>query len=423
MTASVNTNIFPEGETGPNSANDQLKPVLIGKIEGGNDRIVDGILLQKEDGVVTISEDRSIRFWLKRDSGQYWPSICHYCPAMCACMYLNESTLRLFVGLESGVIQEFAVTEDYNAIEQKREYFTHSGGVISVVLSVQCEWLLSVGKDKQFVWQCSETGRRHGSFALGAWPTALEFDAGAKYAFIGDYGGNVSVLRIFEGKADLVSKLSAHTGSVRTLAWDPERQFLFSGSNDQLIIAWDIGTKKGNAYELNGHQTKVTSLQYARGKKRLISSGDAGALVIWDMSAERYMTPEWKNSDVCLLCDTPFFWNWRTMWERKTVGFRQHHCRLCGKAVCASCSGHETTYPKMGFEYSVRVCDRCHKDLEAAQADATSSIIDADLKSLAVFHNTKHPVIASHLVEVQGRLLTIGTDRIMKIWDVSKLVR
>ena len=31
-----------------------------------------------EDGVITISSDRSVRVWLLRDSGQYWPSICHY---------------------------------------------------------------------------------------------------------------------------------------------------------------------------------------------------------------------------------------------------------------------------------------------------------------------------------------------------------
>ena len=31
-----------------------------------------------EDGVISISSDRSVRVWLLRDSGQYWPSICHY---------------------------------------------------------------------------------------------------------------------------------------------------------------------------------------------------------------------------------------------------------------------------------------------------------------------------------------------------------
>ena len=28
--------------------------------------------------MISISSDRSVRVWLLRDSGQYWPSICHY---------------------------------------------------------------------------------------------------------------------------------------------------------------------------------------------------------------------------------------------------------------------------------------------------------------------------------------------------------
>ena len=43
-------------------------------------------------------------------------------------------------------------------------------------------------------------------------------------------------------------------GSVRCLAWDVDRQLLFSGSFDQSIIVWDIGGKKGTAFELQGHR-------------------------------------------------------------------------------------------------------------------------------------------------------------------------
>ena len=43
------------------------------------------------------------------------------------------------------------------------------------------------------------------------------------------------------------------TGSVRCLAWDPDKKQLFSGSFDQSIIIWDIGGQQGNAFELQGH--------------------------------------------------------------------------------------------------------------------------------------------------------------------------
>ena len=42
-------------------------------------------------------------------------------------------------------------------------------------------------------------------------------------------------------------------GSVRALAWDPEKRLLFSGSFDESIIIWDIGGQQGTAFELHGH--------------------------------------------------------------------------------------------------------------------------------------------------------------------------
>ena len=76
------------------------------------------------------------------------------------------------------------------------------------------------------------------------------------------------------------------------------------------------------------------------------------------------------------------------MWDSKTIGLRQvvghtytrtrtplpalgtnvrhsatscpqHHCRKCGQAVCARCSSKHSTFPLMGFEFQVRVCDSC----------------------------------------------------------------
>ena len=44
-----------------------------------------------------------------------------------------------------------------------------------------------------------------------------------------------------------------HNGSIRSLAWNVERQLLFSGSFDQSVIVWDIGGGKGTAFELQGH--------------------------------------------------------------------------------------------------------------------------------------------------------------------------
>lgn len=65
------------------------------------------------------------------------------------------------------------------------------------------------------------------------------------------------MLKLSNNGATVITTLKGHSGSVRTLSWDSERQMLFSGSFDQTVIVWDIGGQQGTAYELQGHQNKV----------------------------------------------------------------------------------------------------------------------------------------------------------------------
>lgn len=47
---------------------------------------------------------RTVRVWLKRDSGQYWPSVCQYMTAGATSMNFCPETRQLFVGLDNGNI-------------------------------------------------------------------------------------------------------------------------------------------------------------------------------------------------------------------------------------------------------------------------------------------------------------------------------
>jgi len=66
----------------------------------------------------------------------------------------------------------------------------------------------------------------------------------------------------------------------------------------------------------------------------------------------------------------------------------------------------------MGYEYEVRVCIECCKN-----------ITENDRISLAVCQEAKHQIIWLHLDEDRGRLLTLGHDRVIKIWDLSAVLR
>lgn len=77
---------------------------LLNKIEGIPDDI-NGALFIENEGIITVSDDklvfllspsyhvdislsfslcRTIRVWLKRDSGTYWPSIVNFMPSQCS---------------------------------------------------------------------------------------------------------------------------------------------------------------------------------------------------------------------------------------------------------------------------------------------------------------------------------------------------
>ncbi|KAK9888618.1 hypothetical protein WA026_000847 [Henosepilachna vigintioctopunctata] len=387
------------------------KPALLSKLEGCNDEINSAVLIPGEDGVISVSDDKTVRVWLKRDSGQYWPSICQYMPSGATSIYYTIETRQLFIGQENGTVSEFSLASDFNRMMLIREYLVHQARVTEIIFSLECEWVLSVGRDKVFSFNCTQSGRNLGTFTSEAWCTALQFDTQSKHAFVGDYSGTITMLKLENNGLSVVTTLKGHSGSVRSLAWDMERNMLFSGSFDRTVIVWDIGGQQGHAYELQGHHNKVSALYYLSSTKQLVSAGEDGVLVFWDMGQTRKETPEWVESDLCQLCGRPFFWNLRAMMDQRQIGLRQHHCRHCGKAVCEKCSTGRLNIPLMGFEFPVRVCDPCHNSLR-----------DTERPSLATFHDAKHAIVSMTIDETRKKLLSVGQDRVIKIWDISLLL-
>lgn len=117
---------------------------------------------------------RTIRVWLKRDSGQYWPSICQYMPSGCTSLDYIPEGRQLFVGQENGTVSHYTLSEDCNRLTLIRDYLAHQGRVVAVVLARNAGWILSAGKDKTFSYHCTETGRRLGGYTFEAACTALQ---------------------------------------------------------------------------------------------------------------------------------------------------------------------------------------------------------------------------------------------------------
>lgn len=398
----------------PRSANDRFsttkKPELLNKLEGCNDDVNAALLIPGEEGVISVCDDKTIRVWLRRDSGQYWPSICQYMPSGCTSLCYTPETRTLFIGQENGTISQFTLSDDCNRLTPIREYLAHQARITNVHFAKHTGWILSAGRDKFFAYHSTETGERLGCFTFEAMCTSMQYDALSKYAFVGDYSGQITMLKLSATGATVVTTMKGHAGSVRALYWAEGPQLLFSGSYDQTVIVWDVGGKRGTTYELHGHNNKVSSLVYASNTQQLVSAGEDSVIVFWEMNAMRKVAPEWVESDTCQLCTRAFFWNLRAMIDQKQIGIRQHHCRYCGKAVCDKCSTNRINIPIMGFEFDVRVCEECFQRLKSEERP-----------SLATFHDAKHSIVAMDLDEPRKRLLTVGQDRIIKIWDLSSI--
>jgi len=265
------------------------------------------------------------------------------------------------------------------------------------------------------IWQSTETGLKIGQYTVDSPCTTMRFDQTTGFAFVGDYSGSVYVLRIVGNNAQLVSKLSAHTAAISDLAWDSSRQVLFSASTDTLVIMWDIGGKKGQCYELNGHGAKLSCLALAQDASKLLSVDETGHLVCWDLKARRSMAPPWKESDRCEICDVPFFWNLQVMWARKTVGVRRHHCRICGSSVCSNCCNYTTTFPSMGFEKPARICKTCHNKMEQYPDQF-------DLTPLATQNDLKQSIVDMDLDLKTGKMAAVGYDRVINVWNITPLL-
>jgi len=388
------------------------KPELLHKLEGSSDEVNGAVLIPGENGVISISADRSIRVWLLRDSGQFWPSVCHYMSSAVTSMAYTHATRQLFVGLETGAVEEFMLARDYNRLDTVRVYHAHDKARVSDLAHSQAQgWVLSGGRDKYFHYHCVTTGKRLGGYLCNAWCTSIAYDEQAQYVFIGDYSGAITVCHLEASGLRFINTLKGHGGSVRTLAWDGTRNWLYSGSFDCSVFVWDIGGRKGTVYELHGHRSKVTALAFSGEHSRLISVGEDSRLVCWEMSQPRVETPDWAESDNCQLCNKPFFWNLKSMYDQKQIGLRQHHCRKCGKAVCDYCSGKRSILTDRGHEYPVRVCEDCF-----------INVSDEEKKPRANFFDTKH--IVRHLSYDPSRqlLATVGHDHVIKVWKMAAVL-
>lgn len=117
---------------------------------------------------------RTVRVWLRRDTGQYWPSICQYMPSGCTSVDYHPAGRHLYVGQDNGTITQYTLSADSNSLTMVRDYLAHQARVTGVSYAHQSSWVLSCGRDKLFSFHSTETARRLGGYTFESMCTALQ---------------------------------------------------------------------------------------------------------------------------------------------------------------------------------------------------------------------------------------------------------
>ncbi|MGH0143100.1 UNVERIFIED_CONTAM: hypothetical protein FKN15_029791 [Acipenser sinensis] len=192
------------------------RPVLLNKIEGSQDVVNTAVIIPKEDGVISVSEDRIM-------------------------VLPTALTVTRFS-------VEFVLAEDYNKMTPARTFQAHQGRVTVVLFVLEMEWVLSTGQDKNFNWHCSESGQRLGGYRTTAWVsclhvTALCWDPVQRVLFSGSSDHSIIMWDI-GGKKGTAIELQGHNEKVQGLCYAHHTRQLISCSSDGGIVIWNMDVQR-----------------------------------------------------------------------------------------------------------------------------------------------------------------------------------
>jgi serine/threonine protein kinase len=123
----------------------------------------------------------------------------------------------------------------------------------------------------------------------GVWCVACSADGKVGLSGGGDYfqDGNLVVAADYDVRqwdlttGKLVRKLSAHTGTVKSVAISKDGKVGASGSWDRTVSLWDLQTGR-ELLSLEGHTDKVTGVALSDDGRRVLTCALDGSMILWD---------------------------------------------------------------------------------------------------------------------------------------------
>ncbi|PRP82102.1 hypothetical protein PROFUN_03792, partial [Planoprotostelium fungivorum] len=109
--------------------------------------------------------------------------------------------------------------------------------------------------------------------------TSLLMSPNNRSVAVGYFDGSIRVYNL--GDRTLTSTFNGHNKRITCLNFNDDGSILLSGSADTDIVVWDIVGEQG-LYRLKGHRNEITDLFYLEKSKKIVSTSKDTLLKVWD---------------------------------------------------------------------------------------------------------------------------------------------
>jgi WD40 repeat protein len=180
-----------------------------------------------------------------------------------------------------------AVQREQRERERRRKLLVRSSLAIAVVMTLLAFWAIKSSQDATRQSTISRAGEL-AALALaersGHFDTALLFGLEAFHK-LDNAQTEGALLSLSDLNPGLEQYLAGHKSFVYSLAFSPDGARMASGSNDKLVILWDVGDPKARRQlaRLSGHTSSVRSVAFSPDGNTLASSSDDGVILLWDI--------------------------------------------------------------------------------------------------------------------------------------------
>ena len=100
--------------------------------------------------------------------------ICQF-PGELTLFLVNSDSRHVYVGIETGQISYYQMSDDLNVLESIRTFNAHNNcPVLECIYCPLREWIFSIGGDGTLVWSDVKSGNKLGNYSLPSKPRCFQ---------------------------------------------------------------------------------------------------------------------------------------------------------------------------------------------------------------------------------------------------------